>query len=210
MENPDPKERIIKAAQEIFADKGFKSTTIREICKEADVSLALVNYHFRNKQSLYEQIITYSTEKAFFANPPEKYLSEDMTPEEKLRNFIRMLMHILFGENGLGSSPSSVKLLARELTSPTPVMEKIYADHLSKMIGLMREIVGELISGVDLTDSVRFASSIAGQCLHPLLAREILAHSGFSMDSSSESIERHAEHIYRFSLYGIKGYKGVK
>ena len=42
------RERLLEAAGEIFAEHGFRNTTVREICKRADINLAAVNYYFRD------------------------------------------------------------------------------------------------------------------------------------------------------------------
>lgn len=206
MENEDPKIRIKAAALELFGDKGFKGTTIRDICKQADVSLALVNYHFRSKYDLYEQILIEAVSSAFEANPLSAYISEDMTPEEKLRNLIRLLMHRLFGDTGLGRTRSAVRLLAKELTNPSEVMDSIFDNYLSVMVKEFHNIIGDILNTDDKTVLMRFVSSIAGQCLHPLLAKDILARTGVEIASTREDIEKHAEHIYNFSLNGINGY----
>ena len=49
----DTKARIIEAAGQVFANKGFEAATIREICRLAQVNLAAINYHFGDKQRLY-------------------------------------------------------------------------------------------------------------------------------------------------------------
>lgn len=54
---PDTKEKILDAAEAIFAAKGFRGTTMRTITGKADVNLAAVNYHFGSKQSLLEEVI---------------------------------------------------------------------------------------------------------------------------------------------------------
>lgn len=52
----DTKEKILEVANDLFADKGFSGTSIREIAKEADVNLSAINYHFSNKENLYCQV----------------------------------------------------------------------------------------------------------------------------------------------------------
>jgi AcrR family transcriptional regulator len=48
----ETKERILDAAERLFADRGFEATSIRDITGAADVNLASINYHFRTKQEL--------------------------------------------------------------------------------------------------------------------------------------------------------------
>ncbi len=45
-------DRILDAAEQLFAEQGFYVTTLREITQTADVNLAAVNYHFGSKQAL--------------------------------------------------------------------------------------------------------------------------------------------------------------
>lgn len=47
------KEKILAAAERLFASRGLEGVTTREICREAGVNGALVNYHFGTKEKLY-------------------------------------------------------------------------------------------------------------------------------------------------------------
>ena len=204
----EPKERILNAALKLFGDKGFKATTIRDICKEADVSLALVNYHFRNKKALYEEIVVGTIEKAFQEVPVENFLKDNMTREEKLKGVIRLLLHRLIGPRGFGNSLAKVRLIAMEMTNPSETMELIFEKNLSNMISIVGGVVEEFTGNINTDEKMRFVSSIAGQCLHPLFARDILAKSGLKINGTDEDVEKHAEHIYRFSLNGLVNYYG--
>ena len=50
-------ERILAAAIEVFAERGFRDATTRMICAKAEVNVALVNYYFRSKAELYKAVI---------------------------------------------------------------------------------------------------------------------------------------------------------
>ncbi len=47
---------ILRAAEKLFAQKGYHATTMREVAAAAGVGLSLVVYHFTNKNSLYYAI----------------------------------------------------------------------------------------------------------------------------------------------------------
>jgi len=51
------KDRILDAAERLFATNGFAATSLRNITSEADVNLAAVNYHFGSKEALLVAVI---------------------------------------------------------------------------------------------------------------------------------------------------------
>lgn len=51
-------ERILDAAEQLFADKGFAETSLRLITSKAGVNLAAVNYHFGSKKALIQAVFT--------------------------------------------------------------------------------------------------------------------------------------------------------
>ena len=46
---PDTKQKILAAAEDLFATEGFHQTSLRAITGRAGVNLAAVNYHFGSK-----------------------------------------------------------------------------------------------------------------------------------------------------------------
>ena len=48
-------DRLLHVAIEVFAERGFRATTVRDICSRANVNVASVNYYFRSKEALYRQ-----------------------------------------------------------------------------------------------------------------------------------------------------------
>lgn len=53
----DKKEQIINAAIELFAQKGFEGTSIRDLASKADVNVAMINYYFGSKDKLFEALV---------------------------------------------------------------------------------------------------------------------------------------------------------
>ena len=50
-------EKILEAASEVFTEKGFTGTRTRDIAEKAGINLALLNYYFRSKEKLFEQVM---------------------------------------------------------------------------------------------------------------------------------------------------------
>ena len=57
MTEPNTKERILDSAEYLFANKGLKDTSVRDITRQADVHLAAVNYHFQTKDGLVRVVM---------------------------------------------------------------------------------------------------------------------------------------------------------
>ena len=57
----DTKARILDAAERLFADHGFPTTSLRDITQEAGVNLAAVNYHFGSKEALLIAVLERTT-----------------------------------------------------------------------------------------------------------------------------------------------------
>lgn len=55
---PETRERILQAAAEVFAERGFESATLKEITARAEANIAAVNYYFRAKDELIRQVVS--------------------------------------------------------------------------------------------------------------------------------------------------------
>ena len=74
----DTEIKIKDAAKFLFLKKGFSATTTREIAKESNINLALLNYYFTSKRKLFE-IIMLETLHDFFSKMVEVYNDEKTT-----------------------------------------------------------------------------------------------------------------------------------
>ncbi len=63
IKDDNSKKRILETATALFAQKGFEGTSIREICKNANVNLCMISYYWGGKQELYQGIIEDLLEK---------------------------------------------------------------------------------------------------------------------------------------------------
>lgn len=57
MASPNTQTAVLDAARELFAEKGYPATSLREITRKAGVNLAAVNYHFGSKEGLLKELV---------------------------------------------------------------------------------------------------------------------------------------------------------
>lgn len=56
MSQPTKRDRILDAAEALFAERGYDGVTLRQIASEAGVDVALASYHFGKKLDLFNAV----------------------------------------------------------------------------------------------------------------------------------------------------------
>ncbi|MBI5419385.1 MAG: CerR family C-terminal domain-containing protein [Deltaproteobacteria bacterium] len=194
--------RLLHAGGEVFAERGFRTATVREICRRAKVNIASVNYHFSSKEELYASVLEYAYQQASSAFPNDPGATGEDTPERRLHNFIRNFLSRLLYE---GRPAWYGMLMAREIVEPTGALDRIIERAIrplhESLAGIVRDIVGEQTSGAKIT---RCVLSILGQCLFYRHARPVIARLHPSIHYEDKDIERTAAHIAEFTLAALR------
>lgn len=187
-------------AGELFAENGFRQTSIRDICAHANVNIAAVNYHFGDKEGLYEAILLRSLEKCVSCYP---IVETDGPPKDRLATFVRMfLLRIL----GSGQPAWHGKLMAAEMAAPTGALHKLVEQAARPTHNVLLGIVRDLMHTTNNTPQVEaVAMSIMGQCLFYKHSRPVIDLLGITVPATEPEIESLAEHITQFSLEGMRG-----
>jgi AcrR family transcriptional regulator len=73
----DKRDHILVVAEELFGDKGFDGTSVRDIAQKAGVNLAMISYYFGSKEKLLEALIVFRAEYAYG-------ILEDLNKDESL------------------------------------------------------------------------------------------------------------------------------
>ena len=204
METPltgDTAERIMNAAGELFAEHGFRQTSIRDICARAHVNLAAVNYHFRDKEGLYEAILLRSYDQCLRLYPID---ASDEPADVRLDDFVRMLMMRLLGK---GRPAWHGKLMAAEMANPTSALEKLAELAIRPTHEILIGIIGDLMGDASESEIQSVASSVLGQCLYYRHTRPVIELLGLSIPEEEDEIAALAHHIASFSLAAIAGMK---
>lgn len=87
------RDRILDAAQVVFAQKGYYYAKIEEIAELADVGKGTVYEYFASKQELYKEMVKMIL--ADYTRQMEDLFSEDQTVEERIRLLIEMHLNYM-------------------------------------------------------------------------------------------------------------------
>ena len=80
-------QKIKEAARRVFLKKGFAAARTRDIAEEADINLALLNYYFRSKEKLFQQIMEESLH-IFFSSVLPTMSNPEVSLKDKVPFFI--------------------------------------------------------------------------------------------------------------------------
>jgi AcrR family transcriptional regulator len=153
-------QQLLDAAEQVFAEKGFKAASVREICKRAGANISAVNYYFRDKKRLYIEAVKYAHRGCTQGLPFPEWPPET-APVEKLRDFIRvMVTRMLEPQSG-----ESLQLMMRELAQPTAACVEVVREYIQPIAVKLGGILAELMPGTLAQQRFLTAFSIVGQCL---------------------------------------------
>lgn len=200
------RDRLLEAAGQVFAEKGFRRATIREICDRAGkANIAAVNYHFGDKMRLYTAVLDSGLKAALDRFPPDMGLPESPTPEQRLHAYVRSYLFRLLGQ---GSPAWHGRLMAQEMIEPTEAIDALLATTIRPLAQRLESIIRDLLPADAPEDTVRACScSIAGQCCFYRHAEAMLSRLYPQHRVDADDIARLAEHVTRFSLEGLRGYR---
>jgi AcrR family transcriptional regulator len=195
----ETRERLLKAAERLFADRGFKKVTVRDICQAARANVAAVNYHFGDKLGLYREVLQLAIAAMRETNDAARQAGKGHTAEEQLRRYI-----VIFVRRLLASGHDTVhKLIHREMHDPTPALDDLVEQGVRPRVEYLSGLVAEII-GCRPSDPrvLRCVASVQAQSI-AYLPNPIADRLGLTFKPTAARIEEVAEHIAEFSLAGV-------
>jgi len=158
--SPSVRDRVLQAACELFAEKGFHGTHLREICGSAGTNVAGVCYHFENKEGLYQAVMMEAGRQlseldVVFVSSPH------LPPEKRLLALTESLLQ------RLGSKRAwMAKLLARELVDCAGKDFNYAASRLEQDSILFQALMRKLAGANSNSEVVRLhAITLIAECV---------------------------------------------
>jgi len=202
-EHVETRERLLEAAGRLFAERGYETTSVRDITTEADCNVASVNYHFGGKENLYIEAF-----RVLLAELRDLRIEtlrrgmagvDDPTLEYFLATFAEGFVDPLVGDS---KGRRFVILINREMADPRLPREMFVEEFLEPMMSEAGQALMSVVPSLDRKAARLSLMSMVSQLLHALMIRR-----HFIPEEGAEvvpvDLAAHVEHIVRFTAGGI-------
>lgn len=198
----DTREQVLEAACSIFAEKGYRDTTVADICAHAGANIAAVNYYFRGKEMLYAEAWRRAFQQSIAKYPPAGGVPPTAPAEERLRGHIRSVI-----ARALDPDSRQFDMVHREMANPTGLLAEVMRESIDPLRLKLHEIIEELLGpGAPEQDIRLSAMSVMSLSMHPMMRRRHPQPPGAPpMPDPFEGmrVEEITDHVTRFSLAGV-------
>ena len=202
-------DRLLDAAVELFAQRGFHGTSIRDIAERAGVNVAAGHYHYGSKEGLYLAVLRaqFAEVRAQLerrgANRPGRAGRKASRRELVAALEARILAMLEFL---LGPPPSAHgQLILREMCDPTEALPIIVAEFIEPQTRDMEDVVAGLLPGASQETLTQVVFSIIGQVLFYRFTMPVTLRLRHETRYPRGFARKTARHIAAFSLLAIDG-----
>lgn len=200
------RERILDAAERLFAERGFAGTSLRDITSEARVNLAAVNYHFGSKDELFLAAVVRRLEpvnrRRLELLREAESRSDPPRLEDVARAFVQPVVEARDGSGGMGALP---KLMARVVGEPGGWAEKILPLTFGEVAARFLAALERALPGVPRAGLLWGLVFSAGVLSHYVLLGDLIGRIGAgAMDAA-----RTEETAARMTAYIAAGLRGL-
>jgi TetR/AcrR family transcriptional regulator, regulator of cefoperazone and chloramphenicol sensitivity len=195
------RDRIMKAAERLFAESGYDGTSIRAIVAKAKVNQAAINYHFEGKDGLYREVL-----RVAFRALTEHQLEhaeelKSMSREEALSQFVRRQLQPLLGRDEYSRH---MRIFNWETVQPTTVFRDLVAEEAAPFVGLAADLVRRFMPEADQRTVTVAAVWLLGQCSVFVRNREQLAQPPVSLLLDEAAVEWLSATISHWVVAGLR------
>ncbi|MBN1457753.1 MAG: TetR/AcrR family transcriptional regulator [Sedimentisphaerales bacterium] len=197
--------RLLDAAEQLFADKGFAAVSVRDITNLADCNVAAVNYHFNSKDNLYLEVIRRrinNLRQVRLDSIEEAMSNPKTTLEDLLRAFSWAFLEPLVDEH---NGRRLMTLMLREMLDSRVPGEMLFEEMIKPITEALCDAIMKVSPGIDMPRACLCVQSLVAQLLHTIHAKTMLAGvKDLPFDPSQ--FEDFVNHIVEFSAVAIRSF----
>jgi AcrR family transcriptional regulator len=128
------KDRILGAAEELFALHGFAGTSLRQVTSQADVNIAAVNYHFGSKENLVNEVFRRRMDEMSKARLDQLDAAKRNRPGELAAVLAAFVEPALAMAQDRHNGGAFVRVVARAYAEKNDNLRKFLSDHYGHVL----------------------------------------------------------------------------
>lgn len=152
----DAKEKLIRSAIDVFAERGYRDGKIANIVKGAGANIAAVNYHFGSKDQLFVAALRQAFADANEAYPSRGGLPDTASAEAKIAAIARAVLIRSFDE---GQAGDFNRIMSRTMHAPDSPVEMILTEVQGFELKYLSEVLAEYL-GTKSTQLISWAVAV--------------------------------------------------
>ena len=190
--HPDPKRRfgvvaeILRAAQRLFADRGYADTSVRAVVAKARVNQASINYHFGGKDGLYREVLRATIRALTEQQLAHAEEMKGMPRENALAEFIKYQLRPLAARDEIGRH---FRIFNWEAVRPTAIYRKLMSEEATPFLSFAVDLMRRFMPKADHRTLTMAAIWLVGQCTVFVRNREQLANPPVSLYLDDAAVE---------------------
>jgi len=142
------KDRILGAAEELFAQYGFSGTSLRQVTSHADVNIAAVNYHFGSKENLVNEVFRRRMDEMTAARLAQLEQARSIHPGDLRAVLAAFVEPALAMAQDRQSGGAFVRVIARAYAEKNDNLRKFLSDHYGHVLREFGKAIGACVPGL--------------------------------------------------------------
>lgn len=142
------KDRILGAAEELFAQYGFAGTSLRQVTTHADVNIAAVNYHFGSKENLVNEVFRRRMDEMTAARLGQLEQARSAQPGDLRAVLAAFVEPALAMAQDRQSGGAFVRVIARAYAEKNDNLRKFLSDHYGHVLREFGKAIGACVPGL--------------------------------------------------------------
>ncbi len=142
------KDRILGAAEELFAQYGFAGTSLRQVTSHADVNIAAVNYHFGSKENLVNEVFRRRMDEMTAARLSQLEQARSAQPDDLRAVLAAFVEPALALAQDRQSGGAFVRVIARAYAEKNDNLRKFLSDHYGHVLREFGKAIGACVPGL--------------------------------------------------------------
>jgi AcrR family transcriptional regulator len=198
------KDRILDAAERLFARQGVEATSLRAITAQAGVNLAAVNYHFQSKESLLHAVIArrlnpVNEKRLAMLDACEEAAGDGPLPlDEVLDALLRPVFEMLSGQ-----AKEFTPIMGRIFTESAELTEQVFQKHLAHVAQRFLPAFQRALPDLPLVELLWRLQFVFGVMSHTMVAGKIVKFLGKGQCDTAD-VEGTMRRVETFVLAGLK------